>query len=166
MSNLPPPEPNLAAPTGIAIQPANVPEPVKLSTKQAQEMLSKWNGNFQKCVNARTNFEKDWYYQMAFYFGRQWVEWIGNTVGDFMKLYEPPAPRWRVRLIINKIRPAVRKELTKITKEKPQYYVLPRSTDEDDLAGARAAEQISDYLFDEVRFNFMRRRATFWTLLC
>lgn len=166
MSNLPPPEPNLAAPTGIATQPANVPEPVKLSTKQAQEMLAKWNGNFQKCVNARTNFEKDWYYQMAFYFGRQWVEWIGNTVGDFMKLYEPPAPRWRVRLIINKIRPAVRKELTKLTKEKPQYYVLPRSTDEDDLAGARAAEQISDYLFDEVRFNFMRRRATFWTLLC
>lgn len=162
MSNLPPPEPP-------APEPTTGPPPVHLSEKDAKDLLAKWNQKYQKCATARTSFEKDWYIQMAFYFGRQWVEWIGNSTHgnmDFMRLYEPPAPRWRVRLIVNKIRPAVRKELTKLTKEQIQYYVLPRSTDEDDLAGARAAEQISDYLFDELRFDFIRRRSTLWTLLC
>jgi hypothetical protein len=144
--------------------PAPKPEERAVSFSDEKKLLSKCQQQFNSCATARSNFEKDWYYNMAFYFGRQWVEWIGSTTSSFdlMRLWEPPAPKWRVRLISNKIRPIIRTELTKLTKEQIQYYVMPRSTEDLDVAAAKAANMISEYLFTELRFNQIRRRATFW----
>lgn len=140
----------------------------KLSYTEENKLISKCQQQFDQCSKVRTQFERDWYYNMAFYFGRQWVEWVGTSSGNFdlMKLYEPPAPKWRARIISNKIRPIIRRELTKLTKEKVEFYVMPRSTEELDVAAAKAANMISEFLFSELRFQFIRRQATFWALLC
>lgn len=140
----------------------------KLSEKQKNELLTDINKKFDGCKNSRINFEKDWYYNLAFYFGRQWVEWVGTSTAnlDFYKLYEPPAPSWRVRLVSNKIRPIIRNELTKLTKERYQSYVLPNTTDDSDVSAARAAEHISEYLMDESNFTKKERQVVFWALAC
>lgn len=105
------------------------------------------------------------------FFGKQYVMWTSNlsattnTTG-IMRLYEPPAPPWRVRLVVNKVRPMIRRELGKLTKEKPQPFVIPATTDDDDLAAARAAEAIFEHLARTLNLNASCRQAFFWMCLC
>jgi len=83
-----------------------------------------------------------------------------------MRLYESKVPPWRVRLVANKIKPVIRKELSKVLKERPQPFVIPASTDDDDLAAARAGERIFEHITREVQFDLQLSRAMFWTLIC
>jgi hypothetical protein len=105
---------------------------------------------------------------MAFYFGKQWVQWQGvsQSSSSFSRLYEAPVPPWRVRLVSNRIRPLIRTELAKVTKEKPSIYVVPASADEDDIAAATAGEQIWEFIERDKVFPMYLRRALFWTLIC
>lgn len=121
---------------------------------------------FERARKNRLQFERVWYTNLAFYFGRQNVQWAPGVAGNFARMWEPPAPKWRARLISNKIRPITRAELSKITKEKPQAFVIPASTDDDDLAAARAAEAIYEHLWRSLKCNRVIRRTAFWTLLC
>lgn len=131
------------------------------ATEWAEEQLV-------KCRRARLQFERQWYTNLAFYLGKQYVQWTpqyGTQAGAYQRLYEPAAPPWRVRLISNKIRPIVRTEHSKLTKEDPQPYVIPASTDDDDLAKARAAEHIHEYLWRDLHGKRAVRRMTWWLCL-
>lgn len=121
---------------------------------------------FLRCVDLRQEFERQWYLNIAFYYGRQWVGWIGSqSAGKFtMKDYQP-RNGWEVRVVANKIQPSIRNELTKLCKEEPQYYVIPSSSENEDLAAARAAELISEWALDVGGYNRARREATWWGLL-
>jgi hypothetical protein len=140
--------------------------PLVTSTRDAQ-LVGTMNDWFKSCRQARLTYEREWYENLAFFFGKQYVQWA-NKVADsgLMRLIEPPMPPWRVRLISNKIRPVIRKELAKVTKEKPQPFVIPASTDDDDLAAARAGEAIFEHVTRELKFDRTIRRTQFWTLLC
>lgn len=150
--------------TGLSREPLTL-EAIQMDHKDKQ-LLAKLNSWFDKCSSQRQNEEQQWYLNMAFYFGKQWVTWIGaqGNPGTF-RLHEPPAPAWRVRLTINRIKPIIRNELTKLTKEEPQPFVMPNSADEKDISAARAAESIFEYLMFETKFNRHRRAATLWALL-
>jgi hypothetical protein len=140
----------------------------EMSDKEQAELLSKVKRKFDKAVQARQSIEQQWYMNMAFYFGKQWVQWVASKTASAtgtQVLYEPPAPRWRARLIANKIQPMVRNELTKLTKEEPQFYVIPSTSEESDVAAARAAESIAEYLLAENKFNAERRKATLWACM-
>ena len=137
-----------------------------LSFKEKTELLAKLDKMFQTCRTARTQFERQWYMNLAFFFGRQYVTWAPGASGTLTRLYEPAAPKWRVRLVINKIRPSIRFELTKVTKEQPEVYVIPASTEDADVAAARAGEQIAEYEMRELGFHKLIRRSAFWALLC
>lgn len=133
------------------------------------QLLERLNKMFDACRQSRISYERKWYENMAFYFGKQYVQWttpIASTNTNIMRLFEPPMPPWRVRMVVNKIKPVVRKELAKITKEKPQPFVIPASTDDDDLVAARAGEAIYEHVTRELDFNKVIRRAVFWKLLC
>lgn len=138
----------------------------QLTDEQKTKILSKMEKMFTTCRNARVQFERQWYMNMAFFFGKQYVVWAPGAAGAVTRLYEPHAPKWRVRMVINKIRPGVRFELTKITKEKPSMYVIPASTEDQDIAAARAGEQIVEYELRELSYDRIVRRAAFWTLIC
>lgn len=141
------------------------------------ELSAKVQGNTLRYVQElhdtarkqRYQFERQWYLNMAFYAGRQWVAWQGlatSVANEFGRLVEPKAPSWRVRLIANKIRPVIRKELAKITKEKPQTFVVPASSDDEDIAAAHAGEKINEHLWRELEMNKVLRRTVFWACLC
>lgn len=128
------------------------------------QMLQEW---YRDCRSGRLGYEREWYQNIAFYFGKQYIQWT-NSVADsgLNQLFEPRVPPWRVRLVSNKIKPVIRKELAKVTKEKPQPFVIPASTDDDDLAAARAGEAIFEHTTRELKFDRTVRRTQFWTLLC
>ena len=137
------------------------------NTKQ-QELLTRVHEWLEDAKQARQKYERQWYENLAFYGGKQYVQWTTSAASatGISRLYEPPAPPWRVRIVSNKIKPVIRKELAKITKEKPQPYVIPASTDDDDLAAARAGEAIFDHLTRELEFDRTVRQMLFWELIC
>lgn len=147
----------------------------KTRTKKAnQELLDYCNRSLSICKSERVPFERQWYTNLSFYFGRQWVQWVGSaldaggitTESSFNRLYEPAIPPWRVRLVINKVRAIVRGELSKVIKEHPRGFVIPASTDDEDRAAARAADSLVDYLFRDRKIAKVERRSQFWNMLC
>lgn len=133
------------------------------------ELLTWVNERLSRARQDRIPFERQWLMNMAFYFGKQNVQWVGasatGAVSGYDRLVEPPVPQWRVRLIINKIRVVVRHELAKITKENPRAFIVPASTEDKDLAAARAGEGIYEWLHRVLELKKVTRKAEFWTSL-
>lgn len=145
------------------------PETEKAVTAMQKNVVSWAKSQFERCKQARSSTEKQWYLNLAFYFGKQNViprqsqSIITSTTSN---LYTPPAPYYRVRPVINRIRPTVRTELAKLTSQKPNAYVIPASSDDHDLFAAQAGEQIWDSTYRKHHFHKTLRKALFWTLTC
>lgn len=139
-------------------------KPTVLQSTADRKKLTYCNDMFNKAKNERQQFEKTWYSSLAFYFGRQYTVWKPGVAGT--ALYEPAAPPWRVRLVANKIRPIIRTELSKVTKETPQAYVIPASSEDSDTLAARAAEGVVEHLFRTLELNKVLRQAQFWNITC
>ena len=131
-----------------------------MSDKNVPKEVTDWEAKFVQCAAARQTFEEQWYYNMAFYFGRQWAVWDKNGVTN--RMVEPPAPRNRVRLTTNKVKPIIRREITKLCKSEPQFYVVPNTTEPTDIAAAKVAESVADWSMKTSNFNKARRQATYW----
>src|SRR5690606_8768548 len=84
-------------------------------------------------LEARMPYERQWWINLAFLAGQQWVVWNPQT----RTLELPKAPSWRVRMTINHIEPMVRTALAKLTKNRPVSEVQPASTEERDINAAR-----------------------------
>jgi len=121
---------------------------------------------YDVCTQPRLAFEQQWYMNMAFYFGKHYAAWVPGASGSLTRLYEPAAPPYRVRLTVNKCRRIVRTELTKVTRQTPQFYVIPNTTDESDRMAAQAAEEIAEYELRELHYNAKLRSAAHWTTIC
>lgn len=134
------------------------------SFKNSQAEIDYWEKQFKLCEQLRKSYEENWYLNLAFYFSKQWVVWQRSIQGN--RLLDPAAPRNRVRLIANRIKPIVRIELTKLIKEEPQFYVVPNTTEPTDVAAARVGESIAEFVLKDSKYNKVRRQATFWTLIC
>lgn len=142
----------------------------ELATAKMQARIVDWaKQQFDRCKQARSGTERQWYLNLAFYFGKQNMvpkqnqSLITSASGT---LYTPPAPYYRVRPIINRIRPTVRTELAKLTSQKPNAFVIPASSDDRDLFAAQAGEQIWESTYRKHHFNRTLRKALFWTLTC
>lgn len=125
--------------------------------------------NYDAIKNARTHLERQWYINLAFYFGKQNVVYRGSpnfVTGAAGTLFVPPAPYYRVRPVINRIRPVIRTELTRLTSQKPTAYIVPASSEDLDMFAAQAGEQIWDSVYRRKKIASKLRRTLFWTLTC
>jgi hypothetical protein len=130
-------------------------------------LIGKWDGKLKACQQARIAFEHQWLENISFVRGRQWIITQKNVSGGgFTIADQAPTDRWRVRHTANRILRIVRKELTNLTKEEPQFYCMPDSTEEADRLAAMAGDSIAEYLIRTKYFNRRRREATLWALLC
>lgn len=138
---------------------------IVLPGKVDAQAVQKVNDLFDRAKKDRWKFERQWYSNLAFYFGRQWVAWKNGGSPELNQMYEPPAPAWRVRLVSNRIRPLIRNELSKIVKEKPSCFVIPSSTEDDDIMAARAGEAIFEHLWRTMHMERTVRRSQFWNVI-
>lgn len=130
-----------------------------------QKLIADWDARLRACQQARLRFERDWHFNMAFFFGRQWVR-VVKSGSSFNLAEERPKDNWRVRHTANRILRIVRTELTKLTKEEPQFFCVPKSSEETDRLAAMAGETIAEWLLETKYFNRKRSLATFWAILC
>lgn len=135
-------------------------------SRQKKKLIDFVKQEFNKSKGDRWKEECQWYLNLAFYFGKQNIQTqqVRGSTRQF-KLYTPPAPYYRSRPIINKIRPILRTEMAKLTAQRPNAFVIPASSDERDLYAANAAEQIWDSIYREKRIHKIIRRSVFWTTI-
>lgn len=139
--------------------------------KDRDQKLITWAKNaHMRCRTIRQQIERQWYVNLAFYIGRQNVTAVpmssGANVNTGMRLWVPPAPYYRSRPVFNRIRPAIRTELSKLTSQKPSATVVPATSDEKDLIASRAGEQIWESIFNRKKLKVIHRRAQLWALTC
>jgi len=137
---------------------------VLLTGSADANLMQKWDSKLKACQQERLRFEAQWHRNMLFYFGRQWITQT-KTANGFNIVEEPIEHPWRVRHTANRILRIVRTELTKLTKEEPQYYSMPSSTEQKDRLAAMAGDAIAEYTIRTKYFNRKRTEATLWALL-
>lgn len=102
---------------------------------------------YQKSKDAKQWRVRQWYTNIAFERGKQYVAW-DSTKSALSQL--PRGDKNLPRITINKVRPIVRTEIAKLTSQKPSAVCLPASNDVEDVFAATAATQIWDSLYDRL----------------
>lgn len=163
------------------LSPGNKPDMASLmqserfsgKTKASRDQIRKytvWAHDMQNSIKmARANIERTWYVNLCFFYGRQYVVYrqtSGQILGTSGGLIVPPAPYYVSRPVINKIRPIIRTEISKLTSQKPSAYVVPASSDDKDLFAAQAGEQIWDSVYREYKLHSVFKRAVWWNQVC
>jgi hypothetical protein len=105
----------------------------------------------------RRRFEQQVFLNVAFFQDQQWVAWDGR------KLYEPQLEAWRARITDNRIKPAVRNDIAKMTKTRPEFVGVPRTQSSEDIAAARYAESALDYQWRQQDLLRKLRGALTWS---
>lgn len=137
--------------------------------KDMENRIIEWTKSaHMRCRTIRQQLERQWYINLAFYIGKQNVAVIpissASSAATGVRLYIPPAPYYRARPIINRIRPVIRTELARLTSQKPTATIVPSSSDAKDLAAAQAGEQIWDATYREKKVKAIFRQTMLWTL--
>lgn len=144
----------------------------KRALKEQHDKLVSWTlKQFEIMKSTRVATERQWYMNMAFYFGKQWVVMLkGNTnlgaATATPRLYTPNAPYYRARPVINRCRPTIRTELAQLTANKPNATIVPASAEDRDMYAALAGEQIWEYHYFNHKLKSVIRQAQWWNLVC
>lgn len=141
----------------------------KAAQKQYNQIVSWTREQFTMIKNARVATERQWYMNMAMYFGKQNVVPLNtNSPGSASttRFWVPPAPYWRARPVINRVRPTVRTELSQLTGNKPNASIVPASAEDRDMYAAMAGEQIWNNFYTEKKIKSIIRKSMWWALIC
>ena len=133
--------------------------------KEYKEFCSWIHCEYNKAKSARRQIERQWYLNMAFYQGRQWVTYAPKELGLGNKLCTPPVPPYRVRSVVNRVRSIVRMEMSRLTSNKPNASVVPASSEDEDLFAAQAGEQVWESTYATHKLPTVFRRSIFWTVI-
>lgn len=137
--------------------------------KEFEAKVIDWTKNAHiRCRTVRQQLERQWYINLAFYIGKQNVTTLplnsssGSSAG--VRLYVPPAPYYRSRPVINRIRPIIRTELAKLTAQKPTATIVPATGEDKDMAAAQAGEQIWNSVYRDKKIKTVFGQSMLWTL--
>lgn len=136
-----------------------------MDLKKKNEMAAWVNHQYGSMKAARSAAERQWYLNLAFVNGKHYVSPI-NVPGQGFRLTAQKAPAWRVKMVVNKVRIAVRTEHAKLIQNKPIPTVIPSTGENEDFAAANVAEQLLKSEFATRRFDAVYRRWVWWGVVC
>lgn len=157
-SDSPFPNPN----ANMKPKPGMTDEEIKaLQEKALHGKLVQWvRTEYDKCKAAHTPIRNQWYLNLSFYKGDQYTQIIN---GNVMKTR---APSRRVRMVINRVRPMIRTQLSQMTSQKPNAEVIPSSADIDAILAAEAGEAVYENVSAEYKLAERQLEAAFWQSTC
>jgi hypothetical protein len=127
---------------------------------EAQKVaLQELERDFQAAAQDRSPYEGTWYLNLAYYAGDQWLTWDGA------RLSKPKLRKGRILITDNRIQPAIRMEIAKMTKSLPSWSCTPDSPAEDAVEGARRATRAMEAKWgpDELALHAKLSRALHWS---
>lgn len=139
----------------------------KRQEASTEELLTWCKQQYKRAKDNRNKEERQWYLNMAFYAGKQNVAIMQSAASaNNFQLVIPPAPPYRVRMVINRVQGIVRTTLAKATSQKPKFTVVPATNEDNDQSAARVAESIFDSIYASKNIKRVVRRAAWWTVVC
>lgn len=115
---------------------------------------------YQKCKDQLEPIKKQWYTNLSFYKGDQYVEYING------RMVKRPVPKGRVRLTINRIKPVVRTEISRIITKEPTAEVIPATSDQEDILRAEAAQAVFHSIRSKLKLQEIVEDSAFWVSTC
>ena len=130
--------------------------------KSKDDIISLVNERYDKSKNARQPFERQWFLNIAFKQGRQYVYY--DTILN--RLVEPEQPEWRVRIVINRIRPIINTAIAKLLKERPVLQVVPNTTDDDDISACEVGGAFLESSWRDLKIEEKLHELVEWMMSC
>lgn len=129
----------------------------ELMEADENKSIAKWvKDKYDKCKQDRLGIQNQWYINLAFYKGDQYVQLVNGQLFN-----APPMPT-RVRLTINRIRPAMRTQVSRMVSQKPSATVIPASSEDEDILGAEAGEAVWEHLSETEEYQKHLIDAAWW----
>lgn len=131
--------------------------------------MAAWvKSEYSKAKQSRTQRQLQWYTNMAYFYGQQWVEQTGkNYPADLQgKLVMPKRPYYSQRKVVNRTRAFVRSELAQFLSAIPNAVAVPSTAEDEDVRSAYAAEQAWSSISETQKLRYHYSRAMWWTVVC
>lgn len=101
--------------------------------------LQDLKNEFAKFESARRPEEPDWFLNLAFFLGHQWLYW------NHGRLDKPLLASWRETIVDNRILPTVTARAARKVKNRPTFVATPFTGDESDVTAARVTERCMEF---------------------
>ena len=124
--------------------------------KNSEGWVKKIDDIFQQRDRSKRAFEQQWYLNIAYFLGYQYVHW--NRASN--RLEEPKVPSYRVRLVCNRIISTVQLAMAKLLKSKPILTTVPATTEEEDRNAARTGDKVLESLWRKLDLDIRLQDAT------
>jgi hypothetical protein len=111
--------------------------------------------------NARQREERKWLLQLSYFGGDQWV-----AVDTSGRVFEPAVDPYKLKLVDNRIMPAVLQQVAKMSANRPSFTVAPRTSDESDFRGAQMGDRALEWAWSAFDLSRKRRQAILWSRVC
>lgn len=130
--------------------------------KFMEELAAETQEDFEARRNARLAYERQWELNMNFLRGNQYCG-IGAR-GEITEGAE--GYYWQQRGVFNHIAPLMESRMARFSRISPVLSVRPRTDDEAEISGAKAAEKALISAFERADINEVVRKATVWSETC
>ena len=127
-------------------------------TEEQSERIAAVKAKYDRMRNERQAQERQWFLNAAFLRAQQYVDWSVRT----STVEIPDAPSHRIRLVANRILPKIRARRAKFVKNRPTWYVVPASPDQEDKMNARATQKALDYQWRRLKLELAHIEAILW----
>ena len=94
----------------------------------------------------RDRIERQWYLNIAYYLGHQYLQLDPHS----RKLYLPTAPRYRQRVVINRLMPIVRRIIASTIRSSPQWIVQPATAETEDMITAQMSTKYLKFMWRDL----------------
>lgn len=107
-------------------------------------------------------FEKNWFRNVLFYIGNQWISYYNSS-----KMWEKPRnlPAWFPTPVTNKFARAIDTIRAILIQKDPRSVVSPATSSDEDLAVAEVADSVIDVLDRETEIKTVRKVASAWYVM-
>jgi hypothetical protein len=135
------------------------------ASKDAAKLAAWVQEEYTRAKQARTQRQTQWYTNMAYFYGQQWVEATGGKYPADMqgRLTVPKKPYYSQRKTINRIRAFVRSEQAQFLSAIPNAVAVPATAEDEDVRAAYAAEQAWTSISETQKLRYHFSRAMWWT---
>ncbi len=132
------------------------------NSPQGKQLVAWVLSEARKCESARTKEQLQWYRNLSLYEGKHdfRVGAPGSLAQD--RLFQPPRQKGQAKKVINRIKPIVRTQISRLISQKPSSSAVPASSEDQDLFAAQAAEQILQSQYDKRNLRKAFTQAAFW----
>ena len=158
--------PNSSAPTKLPVDDGfNIQN--FAASKDAAKLAAWVKSEYTRAKQARTQRQLQWYTNMAFFYGQQWVQQTGGDYPQDMqgRLVMPKKPYYAQRKVINRTRAFVRSEMAQFLSAIPNAVAVPATAEDEDVRAAYAAEQAWTSISESQKLRYHFSRAMWWTVV-